>query len=423
MLRKAEDVSPSVETSERVRDFYDRRPYPPPMESLAGYRRHWQDYQRRRVDFHLFWPDLDYREDLTILIAGCGTSQAAKYALRWPAAQVIGIDCSATSVQYTERLKRRHNLNNLDVYQLPIEQVDDLGVSFDQVVCTGVLHHLAEPVSGLSALRGVLKSGGAMHVMVYAPYGRTGVYMLQEFCRRLAIEDTETGVRDLIVALETLPAGHPLQQLLMESPELRDEATIADALLHPNDRSYSVPRLFDLIRDAGLTFGRWLRQAPYSVHCGVIAKIPQARDILCLPPEEQYAVIELYRGTMVRHSAILYHMGSDPSRPVDFVGHNWREYVPIRVSDTVCIQERLSTGASAVLINRSHTSRDLFLPVGPTEERLFHAVDGHNSLADIAEITLESFDREAHIEMTGKFFEQLWWHDLVVFDTRHARTA
>src|SRR5262245_22152708 len=37
-----------------------------------------------------------YREDLPILIAGCGTSQAPKYALRWPAAQVTGIDFSAT---------------------------------------------------------------------------------------------------------------------------------------------------------------------------------------------------------------------------------------------------------------------------------------------------------------------------------------
>lgn len=422
MRRSAEDVFPLGEISERVRDFYDRRPYPPPMESLAEYRRHWQDYQRRRVDFHLYWPDLDYREDLTILIAGCGTSQAAKYALRWPAAQIIGIDCSATSVQYTERLKREHNLNNLHVYQLPIEQVGTLNKSFDQVVCTGVLHHLAEPVSGLSALRGVLKAGGAMHVMVYAPYGRTGVYMLQEFCRRLGIEDTDIGVRELIIALEALPAGHPLQHLLMTSPELRDEATIADALLHPNDRSYSVPQLFDLIREAGLTFGRWLRQAPYSVHCGVIAKIPQARDLLCLPLEEQYAAVELFRGTMIRHSAILYHVGSGLTQPVNFVGHNWLEYVPIRLSDTVCIQDRLPSGASAVLINRSHTSRDLFLPIGPTEERLFHVVDGHNSIADIAEIALESSARAAHIEMMGKFFERLWWHDIVVFGTGHART-
>jgi len=35
----------------------------------------------------------------------------------------------------------------------------------------------------LSALWIVLKPDGAMQLMVYAPYGRAGIYMLQEFCR------------------------------------------------------------------------------------------------------------------------------------------------------------------------------------------------------------------------------------------------
>ena len=74
---------------------------------------------RRLSDYHLFWPDRPYREDHSILIAGCGTSQAAKHALRWPKAQVTGIDLSATSVRCTEELKRKYNLNNLQVHQLP----------------------------------------------------------------------------------------------------------------------------------------------------------------------------------------------------------------------------------------------------------------------------------------------------------------
>ena len=40
---------------------------------------------------------------------------------------------------------------------------------------------------GSSALRDVLNPDGAMHLMVYAPYGRTGIYMLQEFCRRIGV--------------------------------------------------------------------------------------------------------------------------------------------------------------------------------------------------------------------------------------------
>ena len=84
------------------------------------------------------------REDRTILVAGCGTSQAAKHAARCPAARVIGIDFSATSVRHTEALKRKYDLTNLEVHQLPIDRVGDLGMTFDEIVCTGVLHHLAE---------------------------------------------------------------------------------------------------------------------------------------------------------------------------------------------------------------------------------------------------------------------------------------
>jgi len=86
---------------EEVKNFYDHYPYPRPVDSLATYQRLWQDPQRRRADYHLFWPASPYRENQSILIAGCGTSQAAKHAMRWPNAQVTGIDVSATSVLCT----------------------------------------------------------------------------------------------------------------------------------------------------------------------------------------------------------------------------------------------------------------------------------------------------------------------------------
>src|SRR5262249_17457111 len=71
-----------------VQDFYERYPYPPPVDSLENYRRFWQDPQIGRADHHLLWPALPYREDHSILVAGCGTSQAARYALRRPEARV-----------------------------------------------------------------------------------------------------------------------------------------------------------------------------------------------------------------------------------------------------------------------------------------------------------------------------------------------
>ena len=194
--------------------------------------------------------------------------------------------------------------------QLPIERVSDLRTSFDQIICTGVLHHLADPDAGLSALREVLKPDGAMHLMVYAPYGRAGIYMMQEFCRRIGLHANDKEIRDLIAALTAMPPGHPLENLLRESPDFGQEAALADALLNPQDRSYSVPQLFDFIGKAGLTFGRWIKQAPYTPHCGVLARIPQASRLKELSTVEQYAAVELFRGTMVRHSMVVYRNDS-----------------------------------------------------------------------------------------------------------------
>jgi SAM-dependent methyltransferase len=406
---------------EEVQDFYERYPYPQPVESLESYARLWDDLNRRRTDYHLFWAAQPYRENLSILIAGCGTSQAAKHALRWPSAQVTGIDFSATSVRHTEDLKRKYNLTNLQVHQLAIDRVHELETSFDQIVCTGVLHHLPDPDAGLAALRDVLKPDGAMHLMVYAPYGRTGIYMMQEFCRRVGIRATDNGIRDLVTALKSLPPDHPLASLLSQAPDFRQEAALADALLHPQDRAYSVPQLFTFLQNAGLTFGRWIKQAPYSIDCGVIAKLPQAPKMAQLSRAEQFAAVELFRGTMVRHSVVAYRNDRPADvQPIHFSDDAWLRYVPLRMPDTLSIQERLPAGAAAVLINQTHTYRDLFLPISANEKLLLDGIDGHRTTGYILEQAQLSMSEPSRLETARTFFERLWWQDQVVFDTSHS---
>lgn len=409
-LNSRPEPAPPIGAAPDVRSFYERHPYPPPIDSLDKYAAVWRDGQLRRADFRLFWPERAYRDDFSILVAGCGTSQAARHALRWPRARVTGIDFSATSIRHSEDLKSRYGLQNLQLQQLAIEQVEQLGGRFDQIICTGVLHHLPDPDLGLSALRRVLAPGGAMHLMVYAPYGRIGVYMLQAFCRQLGIEATEQGIGDLVVALRELPAGHPLAQLLRESPDFRHPAALADALLHPQDRAYSVPQFFDFVERAGLRFGRWLKQAPYSPSCGAQARIPQAARIAALTPAAGFAAVELFRGTMLRHSALVFGDGPPGNpQPINFDGDDWRAYVPIRLPDTICVQERLPPGAAAVLINRSHSHNDIYLPIDALAKNLFDAIDGRLTIGEIAA-------RVGHADGARALFESLWQYDQVVFD-------
>src|SRR5262249_25054221 len=146
-----------------IRSFYESYPYPPAVTDLEPYRQYWSEPGRRRADFHLHWPWRRFREGPSILVAGCGTDQAAQHAVRWPAAQVTGIDISATSMRCTEGLKSRYGLENLTIRQLSVERAEELSAQFDQIVCTGVLHHLPDPVEGIRALRKVLKPDGVMH--------------------------------------------------------------------------------------------------------------------------------------------------------------------------------------------------------------------------------------------------------------------
>ena len=70
--------SRSAEVAAEVQDFYERYPYPRPIDSLEQYRRLGQDRQRRRAEYHFLWPVRPYREGQSILVAGCGTSQGGQ---------------------------------------------------------------------------------------------------------------------------------------------------------------------------------------------------------------------------------------------------------------------------------------------------------------------------------------------------------
>jgi SAM-dependent methyltransferase len=394
----------SAEDHDRVTDFYDRHPYPPPITDLEPYARTWQDGTRQRVDHHLMWPSREFRGDHSILVAGCGTSQAAKYAIRYPEARVVGIDVSTTSIEQTQALAERHGLDNVELHVLPISRIGELAMAFDQIVCTGVLHHLADPDEGLRALADVLMPDGALKLMLYAPYGRAGVYMIQDYCQRLGIGTSPEEIDDLVATLRELPVGHPLSYRLRSTPDFQNPDALADALLHPRDRAYSVPEVFEFVRSCGLEFGRWVRQAPYLPNCGSLSMVPHGVRISALPLEEQYAAVELFRGTMTRHSFIAHQGGRAASSPVSFHGDEWQRYVPIRPDTVIAVEERLPEGAAAALLNRAHECPDLVFFVDQNERRMFDAVDGTTSLGEIADAGPE-------------FFQRLWDHDLVVFDT------
>ena len=394
-----------------VGEFYTNHPYPPPLENLDRARDMWQDENVHRAEFHLLWPHKEYRAELDVLVAGCGTWQAAKFALTHPAARVVAIDISETSLNHTEALKQKYDLANLETRQLPIENASDLDQRFDFIVSTGVLHHLVDPDAGLRALRSVLSDEGVMYLMLYAPYGRTGVYMLQDYCRRLGVGTTPEEINDLTAALRYLPQHHPLVLMMRGSRDGLDANALIDAVLNPRDRTYSVPQLFDFVERNDLKFSRWYWQAPYLPQCGAISHTPHASRIAALPEREQYTEMELWRGMMSNHDFVVQRSDAKNDNTVRFDDERYLRYVPIRRAWTRCVQDELPPGAAGVLINQTHLFDDLFLPVTEQEKQMYEAIDGRRNVSEIVEI-VKGVPQHAR-----DFFESLWWYDQVVFDT------
>lgn len=400
-------------SADPIYQFYTKHPYPPPIDNLDRAREVYKDENVLRAEFHLFWPDKEYRAELDVLVAGCGTWQSAKYAICHPAARVTAIDVSPTSLEHTQALKQKYNLTNLDARLLPIEKVGELDQQFDHIVCTGVLHHLVDPDAGLRALASMLKPDGAMYLMVYAPYGRTGVHMIQEYCRMLGVGTSPQEVNDLTKVLREVPSHHPVLAMMGGAREGLNADALIDALLNPRDRAYSVPQLYEFLEGGDLMFGRWYWQATYSPHCGSFSSTPHSDRLAALPEREQYGAMELWRGMITNHDFVAHPKGmKDHAARVRFDGEQYLRYVPVRRPWTICIQDRLPPGAAGALLNQTHMFNDLYLIVDQQEKQIYDAIDGRRTVAEIVETAGAS---------TADLFQRLWLYDQVVFDTSKAQ--
>jgi SAM-dependent methyltransferase len=388
---------------DEIADFYDSHPYPPPVENLEKSLEGW-DETRKRVEHFRHWPTVPYTGGRDILVAGCGTSQAARWAARYPEATVVGIDVSRSSLDAERRLAERHGLDNLELRQLSIEEAADLRQTFDQIICTGVLHHLTDPVLGLKALRSVMAADGALQLMVYAAYGRFGIDMMRDYGRRLGLGTTEEEMEELRRTLTEIPLGHPMSHVLREARDFQDPDALADALLNPRERSYTVPQVFDLLNSGGFRFARWVRQAPYRPQCGIMSRLAHGERIALMADDDQYAAMELFRGTISRHSLIAYRDDSTlPSPLLEWEGDSWRDYVALIPPTVVGVEDGVPPGIAAAVINRDHVDRDLVCFLGSDELSLFRAIDGETRLGDLAGVS-------------AGLTERLWMHDLVMID-------
>ncbi|ORW91727.1 hypothetical protein AWB92_17810 [Mycobacterium sp. IEC1808] len=384
---------------------YDRWEYPPPVMDLEAWTKNHWDWFDPFWAHRVLWPNQEYKPDLDILIAGCGTYQAAVFAFMNRAATVVAIDVSRAALDHERYLKDKHGLQNLELHQLPIEEVSSLNRDFDLIVSSGVLHHMADPLAGLTALGECLRRDGALGVMLYAKYGRVGVEILESLFRDLGLTQDEASVQLVKDALALLPPDHPVRTYLNGALDLSSDGALVDTFLHSRQRSYTVAECLDLVSSAGLAFQGWFHKMPYYPH-DVFAPGNAFTSVLNrLPDIELWSAVERLQTANATH----FFIACRPERPkedytIDFSAPGSLDYVPL-------------TRAACLL-----SGDEIHLPGGklklePAQLAFVRHVDGRRTIREIVEQVAQGGvapERRAELEEFARvLFRSLWRIDFL----------
>jgi SAM-dependent methyltransferase len=373
-------------SSDVVRSQYEHWAYPLPVDDMEEAIRtgsYWE-IGDPALYWPVFWPARRTHGPLDILIAGCGTNQAAYYACRHPDSRVIGVDLSDSSISHGRRLKEKHGLDNLTLITMDMNDIAALGLEFDFIAATGVLHHLPDPVRGLAALASVLRPEGVVNVMVYGTSLRLGVYLMQDLFRTLGLGQSDEDVGVVTSVISTLPADHVLRRYLRTAPDLDYSAGVVDTFLHGRDRSYYVPEVYDLAHEAGLEFLSWCDPVEYSLDSHVSPEHPAWSRLRELNERDAAHACDLLTQSRGTHRFALAHPDYVRATRIPFDDDRFLDCTVVWHPDARRIHDGDPAGRTGVRYER----RGYTFEIDSRLDDLLAAASTGRSLAD-AVITLE----------------------------------
>jgi tetratricopeptide (TPR) repeat protein/2-polyprenyl-3-methyl-5-hydroxy-6-metoxy-1,4-benzoquinol methylase len=239
------------EVSRAVQRQYEENPYP-----------RWVDVGRivQPSTFHAWVRarfadaplDVAATDGADILIAGCGTGQQAiELAQILPRARVLAVDLSLSSLAYAARKTRALDLGNIDYAQADILRLGSIGRTFDLVVATGVLHHLADPLAGWRVLYKLLRPRGLMRIGLYSEMGRQHIVAARSFIAqrgyRATMEDIRRCRQELMM-LESAPGRPNVTELW----DFFSTSTCRDLLFHVQEHRMTLPAIVAFLAAEGL---------------------------------------------------------------------------------------------------------------------------------------------------------------------------
>lgn len=357
---------------------------------------------------------LDFAHPLRVLFAGGGTGDgtimlAQQCRDAGLPVEITYLDLSTASRGIAEARARRRGLSSIRFLTGSLLDLGTPGLGvkgpFDYVDCCGVLHHLEDPAEGLRALTRVLAPGGAIGIMVYATYGRTGVYELQDALRQLGAGLPPAGRVDLA---KRLLAQLPPTNRFRRNPHLGDhrqsDAGLYDLLLHSRDRAYTVPELFGLAGEAGLAVTALIEPARYEP-ATYLGDPALARRAGALPWPERAALAERLSGSIAKHVCYMtraHDAGRAVARP------DRPDVVPVlRDLDGPAAARALKPGAA---LKADLGGMPLSLPLPRLAGPMLARIDGRTDLAGLHRALLgldRGLTREAFEAQFGQLYRVL----------------
>ena len=340
----------------------------------------------REIDHWVFQAVRPASQPLRALVAGGGTGDgtimlAQHLETAGRPGRVTYLDRSAPALDIARARADARGLT-LDWAALSLLDLPGSGLGpFDYIDCCGVLHHLPDPAAGLAALLSVLAPGGGLGLMVYAPHGRTGVYMVQDAMRLLAPEVQPP--RERLDVARRVMRHMPETNWLRANRYFGDhieggDAGLYDLLLNPRDRAYTVPDLARLLHGAGLRITCLMEPMRYNpAHLLPDPKL-RARAA-ALDPVSRAALAEALAGNMSTHVA--YCVRETEARP---------EPDPMR-PDAIPVAREMPAAELARNIRRDGTLPFLFdglrapISLPPLAGAILNLIDGQRTVQDIAQ--------------------------------------
>jgi SAM-dependent methyltransferase len=187
-----------------------------------------------------------------ILVAGCGTgSKSIITAQLFPNATVLAVDMTLASLAYARRKAREANVRNIEFAQADIMNLGSIGRSFDLIEVVGVLHHLADPLTGWRILLSLLRPGGVMMVGLYSVTARKGINAARAFVSERGYQPTADGIRACrqeMIRRDSLREGLDTLHDFFTMSECRD------LLFHVMEHQFTIARIKAFIIEQHLTF-------------------------------------------------------------------------------------------------------------------------------------------------------------------------